>query len=299
MASIGCIKRLQTELKNFKLNPSPGCDAAPSDTDILTWYYIIDGARDSPYEGGEYIGKISFPNDYPFKAPSIMVITPNGRFEPNKNICMSMTAFHPESWQPSWQTATIIVGLQSFMAEEGNAIAAITKSTPERKKLAAESHKWNLANVPQFPILFPARYARAQKIVKGEKVEPLMSAATASGNSADGSSASAALIDYSQMKNEVVKEACKKANEAILQAEEKSKAMKAAAAANSANPAVVVTAAPPVVVTPTTALPASAGDRRGRDEGTSATTTTTTTTSQKVPANSANAKNKAEVIELE
>jgi len=30
---------------------------------------------------------------------------------------MSMSDYHPESWNPSWSIATIIIGLQSFMIE--------------------------------------------------------------------------------------------------------------------------------------------------------------------------------------
>ena len=29
---------------------------------------------------------------------------PNGRFETGKKICLSMSAHHPETWQPSWSS---------------------------------------------------------------------------------------------------------------------------------------------------------------------------------------------------
>lgn len=29
---------------------------------------------------------------------------PNGRFETNKKICLSISGHHPESWQPSWSS---------------------------------------------------------------------------------------------------------------------------------------------------------------------------------------------------
>ena len=54
----------------------------------------------SEYAGGVYHGKVIFPAEYPFKAPNVVMCTPSGRFEPNAKICMSMTAFHPESWNP-------------------------------------------------------------------------------------------------------------------------------------------------------------------------------------------------------
>ena len=45
-----------------------------------------------------YHGKVVFPNDYPFKPPSIFMLTPNGRFETGRRLCLSMSDFHPELW---------------------------------------------------------------------------------------------------------------------------------------------------------------------------------------------------------
>jgi ubiquitin-protein ligase len=30
-------------------------------------------------------------------------------------LCLSMSDYHPESWNPSWSIETLLVGLQSFM----------------------------------------------------------------------------------------------------------------------------------------------------------------------------------------
>ena len=35
------------------------------------------------YKGGYYWGKLVFPQDYPYKPPSILMITPSGRFKCN------------------------------------------------------------------------------------------------------------------------------------------------------------------------------------------------------------------------
>jgi ubiquitin-conjugating enzyme E2 J2 len=44
-------------------------------------HYCVRGAPDTAYEGGTYHGKLVFPADFPFKPPSIYMITPNGRFQ--------------------------------------------------------------------------------------------------------------------------------------------------------------------------------------------------------------------------
>ena len=36
---------------------------------------------------------------------SICMLTPSGRFVPNTNLCLSMTDFHPESWNPMVRAA--------------------------------------------------------------------------------------------------------------------------------------------------------------------------------------------------
>jgi ubiquitin-protein ligase len=58
------------------------------------------GAKGSPYEGGYYHGKLKFPPEYPLKPPSILMLTPSGRFKPNTRLCLSMSDFHPETWNP-------------------------------------------------------------------------------------------------------------------------------------------------------------------------------------------------------
>lgn len=34
----------------------------------------------------------------------IFFLKPNGRFEVNKKICLSISGHHPETWQPSWSS---------------------------------------------------------------------------------------------------------------------------------------------------------------------------------------------------
>jgi ubiquitin-conjugating enzyme E2 J2 len=46
------------------------------------------------------------------------MLTPSGRFEVNKKICMSYSDFHPELWNPLWGVATIVIGTISFMMTE-------------------------------------------------------------------------------------------------------------------------------------------------------------------------------------
>ena len=70
---------------------------------------------DCAYEGGFYHGMLKFPATYPFSAPEIFMVTPNGRFHLGKSICMSFSNYHPELWSPAWGVDKIMLGLLSFM----------------------------------------------------------------------------------------------------------------------------------------------------------------------------------------
>ncbi|KAJ2800950.1 Ubiquitin-conjugating enzyme E2 6 [Coemansia guatemalensis] len=82
------------------------------------------------------------------------MITPSGRFQTNTNICMSMSNFHPDTWNPAWSVSTILNGMLSFMVEEEATTGSIRASNSDRKALARKSHKINLAN-KMFRELFP------------------------------------------------------------------------------------------------------------------------------------------------
>ncbi|VDO97447.1 unnamed protein product [Soboliphyme baturini] len=84
-------------------------------SNILEWHYVIEGPPNTPYDGGFYYGKLVFPSEYPFKPPSIYILTPNGRFHTNTRLCLSISDFHPDTWNPGWSVGTILTGLLSFM----------------------------------------------------------------------------------------------------------------------------------------------------------------------------------------
>lgn len=66
------------------------------------------GPPKTPYEGGKYHGLVRFPSEYPFKPPSIMMFTPSGRFQTSTRLCLSISDFHPESWNPLWSVSSIV-----------------------------------------------------------------------------------------------------------------------------------------------------------------------------------------------
>jgi len=124
--------------------PPPFVWAAPDEKNILTWNFLIRGPPDSPFAGGEYHGVLLFPSEYPFKPPGIKMLTPSGRFQPDKRICFSMSDFHPGSWNPAWSVATILTGLLSFMLSDEMTTGSVTSSDAHKRVFAQRSHGWNI-----------------------------------------------------------------------------------------------------------------------------------------------------------
>lgn len=138
----------------LKNDPVPYVTAEPVPSNILEWHYVVKGPEKSPYEGGYYHGKIIFPREFPFKPPSIYMITPNGRFKTNTRLCLSITDFHPDTWNPAWSISTILTGLLSFMLEKTPTLGSIETSEYQKRCLAAESLEINIKN-KMFCELFP------------------------------------------------------------------------------------------------------------------------------------------------
>jgi len=137
------VKRIMRELKEMEREISDEFMAKPLENNLFEWHFTIKGPKDSPFEGGIYHGRILLPADYPFKPPNIVLLTPNGRFEAGKKICLSISSHHPEYWQPGWSIRTVLVALIGFMPSRGNgAIGSLDHTEEERRILALKSVNW-------------------------------------------------------------------------------------------------------------------------------------------------------------
>jgi len=148
------LNRLRQDYLRLKRDPVPYILAEPLPSNILEWHYIVRGPEASPYEGGYYHGKLKFPPEFPFRAPSIYIITPNGRFKTNTRLCLSISDFHPDTWNPAWSVGTILNGLLSFMLEKSPTLGSIETSDAEKRRLAIKSLEFNLKD-RQVLELFP------------------------------------------------------------------------------------------------------------------------------------------------
>lgn len=53
---------------------------------VQEWHCTLRGPAGTEFEGGLYHVRILLPAEYPFRPPSLMILTPNGRFELNTKV---------------------------------------------------------------------------------------------------------------------------------------------------------------------------------------------------------------------
>lgn len=169
MATHQSQKRLNKEYKSLQQCPTPFIEAKPNEENIFEWHYVITGPPQTPFEHGQYHGILRFPTDYPFKPPSILMITPNGRFQTNTRLCLSISDYHPDTWNPAWSVLTILVGLLSFMTGTESTAGLISTSNSAKKRFAADSKRYNLIDNLQFRKQFPDLLAQNKEDIAAQE----------------------------------------------------------------------------------------------------------------------------------
>ena len=155
------IKRINGEIKQFNKmiseldEKSKNIFIHPNPDNILEIYFLIKGDENSSFKNGEYICKLVHHQQYPLKAPDYYVLTPNGRFEINKKICLTNSAYHQGDWAPAaWNLLTLLNGFYSIwhseIKEDKIGISHLNSDSQTIKKLANESINFNKTTLLEY-----------------------------------------------------------------------------------------------------------------------------------------------------
>jgi ubiquitin-conjugating enzyme E2 J1 len=135
------------EASELSSNPSADYHAEPLEDNLFEWHFTLRGPpAPSPFAGGLYHGRIVLPAAYPLRPPSFRFLTPSGRFEANREICLSISGHHEESWQPAWGIRTALVAIRSFMdTTTKGQIGGLECDAATRRAMAREAPAWTCA----------------------------------------------------------------------------------------------------------------------------------------------------------
>lgn len=137
------VKRIMREALELQREPSAHYIAAPLEDNLFDWHFTVRGLDDSDFQGGRYHGRILLPSNYPLAPPDVILLTPSGRFQCNTKICLSVTSYHADSWQPAYSIRTVLTALISFMnTPPAGAIGSLDYPSDERKAYARQSRTW-------------------------------------------------------------------------------------------------------------------------------------------------------------
>lgn len=152
-----CMRRLAREARAAP--PSADVALRPDPSNLLVWHVALRGAADTPYAGGEYHAVLTFTEQYPAVGPTVVMLTPSGRFVPGAPLCMPRAAWTDGVWNPAWTAATVAVALHALMMAEpeddgsGGSIVP-PPSAAAKAAFAAMSRTYNRGNAA-FASLFP------------------------------------------------------------------------------------------------------------------------------------------------
>lgn len=121
------------------------------EADPQTWYIIVRNlsGKEGELEGGEYLFKMWAPTEFPFKPPKFTALTPNGVYEVEQSICISIGEYHSDQYQAT-------LGMLGFAKELANGVMCwkdmghgigiihMQNSVDDKRKWAKASRAYNL-----------------------------------------------------------------------------------------------------------------------------------------------------------
>jgi ubiquitin-protein ligase len=143
------MKRLLRDIEVGRTNLAKlGFHIQPDESNLKDIHFLMPGPADTPYAGGLYHGLLRLSDQHPMKPVTLHMFTPSGRFvvarqpvaKHDSGICTTNTVYHESSWTPLNTIENILIGFQSFMAEDSCHVGSMKASTTERVRLAMASH---------------------------------------------------------------------------------------------------------------------------------------------------------------
>lgn len=118
------LKRIRKDKERLEKNPLPDIHVIWDKEDIRKAIIMMIGPEKTPYEKGFYFFEMTFPQEYPFKCPSVKFTTRDGttRFHPNLyrngKVCLSLLGtWSGPGWSPSQNVGSLLMAIYSLLCE--------------------------------------------------------------------------------------------------------------------------------------------------------------------------------------
>lgn len=106
--------RLNKEYKDILKTPPDGVTAELKNGNIYEWIATLKGPNGTPYQGGVFKLRVTFPTDYPFKPPKITFTTPiyHCNINTKGDICLDILK---DNWSPALTVSKILLSISSLL----------------------------------------------------------------------------------------------------------------------------------------------------------------------------------------
>lgn len=151
----------------------------PDSNQTNIWYLLLSNfsgdENEFTYEKkgktkyGEYLVKMEAPNDFPYNPPKFTLLTPNGVYDTDGVVCISIGEFHRSNYRATLgmfgfanQLVSGLIGWKSL----GGGIRLIKTSKSKKKSFAEASHDFNMKNYPEIMKIIDEQYEEYSKKFK-------------------------------------------------------------------------------------------------------------------------------------
>lgn len=111
------IKRLKKELDEIRKNPPVEVMIGPSDdSNMFEWEGLLNGPDGTPFQGGIFKFRVTFPENYPMKPPVVIFTTkmyhPN--IDPHGHICVDILK---NNWSSAYTISKVMLSVSSLLSD--------------------------------------------------------------------------------------------------------------------------------------------------------------------------------------
>ena len=143
------IPSIKKQYKKCISGPDPHMKFLMCD-DIGVWYILFENilGDEDEYKGGQYLAKFTMPDEFPYKPPQFQILTPNGLYDIEGKVCVSIGEFHSNQYPA-------VLGINGFaknlvsgwigwkLVSVGESIGILYTDVATKRELAEISSAYN------------------------------------------------------------------------------------------------------------------------------------------------------------